>query len=174
MSNIDGKRGGAIVDVGNVIIDHTHTTAASFEVADYNAIPKVEGALDGLKRLYEIFGGNVTLVYNATGVADQKILDWMMFHKLTTRTGIPMERVQRTQNGRDKTALLTQATPTHYGVTVVIDDRLEVLRHFIGKVQGLYLFRGQPAEIERFRGDGSLSYVQQVETWSEIIRIIPV
>jgi hypothetical protein len=93
-----------------------------------------------LKWLNEKFGGNVTVVYKATDVATEKIHAWLAHHQFTGRTSIPLERVNRTSGGRDKTIHMDQSTETHYGTTVVVDDRLEVMSYFVGMVPNLFCF----------------------------------
>lgn len=165
------SKGGAIVDLGNVIIAHwlSNITPENFHEIDYNSIPEVPGVFDGLKRLNGKFNGNVTVVYKATDVATEKILAWLAHRRFTERTGISFERVCRTRNSRDKTPHLDQSSETHYGTTVVVDDRLEVMSHFVGKVPHLFLFRPQQQEIEQYRYTGALDHVRVVETWKEIM-----
>jgi hypothetical protein len=129
-------KGGAIVDLGNVIVAHwlSNITPENFLTIDYNSIPEAPGVCESLKRINERFGGNVTVVYNSTGIADEKIRIWLETHTFTQRTGIPSERICRTTHGRDKTPFVEQSTCTHYGTTVVVDDRLEVVSKFVGKV----------------------------------------
>jgi hypothetical protein len=168
------QKGGAIVDLGNVIIAHwlSNITPENFNTIDYNSIPEVPGVFDSLKRLNEKFGGNVTVVYKATDVATEKILAWLAHHRFTERTGIPFERVDRTRGGRDKTIHIDQSSETHYGTTVVVDDRLEVMSHFVGEVPHLFLFHPQQQEVEQWSGTGALAHVQVVESWQEIEDIL--
>jgi hypothetical protein len=168
------QKGGAIVDLGNVIIAHwlSNITPENFHTIDYNSIPEVPGVFDSLKRLNDKFGGNVTVVYKATDIATEKILAWLAHHQFMERTGIPLERVDRTKGGRDKTLHMGQSSETHYGTTVVVDDRLEVLSYFVGKVPYLFLFRPQQHEIEQFNSTGALSHVHVVQTWEEIENIL--
>ena len=168
------QKGGAIVDLGNVIIAHwlSNITPENFHTIDYNSIPEVPGVFDSLKRLSDRFGGNVTVVYKATDIATEKILAWLAHHQFTERTGIPLERVDRTKGGRDKTLHMDQSSPTHYGTTVVVDDRLEVMSYFVGKVPNLFLFRPQQQEVALFSSSGVISYVHVGESWQEIENIL--
>jgi|GEM_PF-1580895 len=168
--------GGAIVDLGNIIVDHIAygTEKKPIKDVDYSSIPEVEGCFDGLKRLNLLFGGNVSIIYNAKDFSDKQIIGWLTQHKLIERTGITIERVFRNRirpgNSRDKTGFLDQSSETHFGVTVVVDDRLEVINHFIQKgVRHPFLFRPQPDEIEKFRCTGTLSKTHIVETWKELL-----
>ncbi|MEI6238273.1 MAG: hypothetical protein WCP15_01915 [bacterium] len=168
------KLGGAIVDLGNVIIAHwmSNITPENFDTIDYNSIPEVPGVFDSLKKLNEKFGGNVTVVYKATDIATEKILSWLSYHRFTERTDIPFDRVCRTVNGRDKTPHSNQSSSTHHGTTVVVDDRLEVLSFFVGKVPNLFLFHPQQSEVKNFEGTGALTHVHVVETWMEIENVL--
>jgi len=167
---MERQKGGAIVDLGNVIVAHwlSNITPENFLTIDYNSIPEAPGVCESLKKLNEWFGGNVTVVYNSTGIADEKIRLWLEAHKFVERTGIPLERIRRTTHGRDKTPFIEQSTETHYNTTVVVDDRLEVLSKFVGKVQDLFLFRPQAQEIDQFKHTGALSHVHVIKTWQEI------
>lgn len=182
------KFGGAIVDFGNVVIDHSKTTPEMVRMAIdhpeiYNAIPEVRGAMDGLKELSALFGGNVTLVYKATDTVDSLILGWMAYHRLYRRTGIPLTRVVRimdTGDKRDKTGHLDQHSDTHYGTSVVIDDRAQVVIQFVPKmlvkkpqdakhrIEHVFLFCPRPSELEEFDCE-ELQYVREVWNWSDII-----
>ena len=154
------------VDLGNVIIDHVGfgTTPEFFHSGNYNIIPPVSGVLDALRRLnQERFQGSIFVVYNATDVADQKIISWLKSRDFFERTGISPERVMRTQNGRDKSSVCKLHQATHF-----IDDRLEVLSHLVGKVGSLYLFRPQQKEVEQYQD--FLIHVWQVNSWDDIVQ----
>jgi hypothetical protein len=174
-------RGGLIVDLGNVIIAHwlskVRLTRANFHKVDYSSIPEVPGAFRSLKGFNTLFGGNVTVVYKATNVATEKVLAWLKRHRFSERTGIAKDRVVRTKKGRDKTAFMRQSTKTHYGTTVVVDDRLEVLSHFVAKrkkkkVPHLFLFRPRPREVGKWKKTGALDHVYVVQTWQEVEGIL--
>ena len=151
------------VDVGNVIIDHAGygTTKETFDSLDFNLIPPVEGVIGALTRLNKLFNGNIFSVYKATDVADEKMLKWFEHHRFSARTGIPLSRVHRTTDGRNKYPMCER-----YGATHFVDDRLEVLGHLVGKVNHLYLFRPQPQEITRFAK--FRHRVQVVKSWNQI------
>lgn len=155
------------VDLGNVIIDHVGfgTTPEFVRDHDYNSIPPVQCVLESLGHLQERFNGNIFVVYNATDVADLKILSWLKFHSFFERTNIPLERVRRTNKGRNKSLICAE-----YGATHFIDDRLEVLSHLIGKLRHLYLFRPQQSEIEQYKQFEE--HVQEVKSWDEVVRTL--
>jgi hypothetical protein len=168
--------GGAVVDMGDVIIAHRLSsipvTQENYEKLDYNIIPEEPGAFEGLRWLNERFGGNVSVVYKATDFADERILGWFAYHCVTERTGIPLDRVVRTRDGRDKSSHLEQSSATHYGTTVQIDNRLEVLSYSARKVPDLFLFQPQVAEVENYRYTGARALVRVVWTWDEIINVL--
>ena len=168
------KYGGALVDLGNVIIAYwlSNITPENFHAIDYNSIPEVPDAFDSIKQLNVHYGGNVTIVYKASNVATEKVFGWLEFHQFSERTGIPMSRVYHSRNGRDKTAHIAQASVTYHGTSIVVDDRLEVLNYFVGKVPHLFLFRPQAREIEQFNISEVLSHVYIVHTWQEVLHIL--
>ena len=154
------------VDLGNVIIDHVGfgTTPEFFRTGDYNIISPVPGVFNALRQLHErCFGSNMFVAYNATNIADQKIVSWLESRDFFNKTGIPKHKVRRTRNGRNKWSICKFYRATHF-----VDDRLEVLSHLVGKVESLYLFRPQAQEVEQYRD--FLPYVIRVETWQEILR----
>lgn len=156
------------VDLGNVIIDHLNfgTTPDFVRVGDYDTIPAVPGVFESLGRLHkERFNNSIFVVYNASDVADQKIVSWLNAHEFSSRTGIQPERVHRSPGGRNKSRLCEEYLATHF-----IDDRLEALGDLIGKVEHLYLFRPQQQEIEQYRK--FLPCVKRCTTWSEIMQLL--
>ncbi|PIP87348.1 hypothetical protein COW81_00715 [Candidatus Campbellbacteria bacterium CG22_combo_CG10-13_8_21_14_all_36_13] len=156
------------VDLGNVIIDHVGfgTTPEFFLYGDYNTIPPVQGVFDALRCLnQERFHGSMFVVYNASDVADQKIISWLRVHNFFERTGVSSERITRTQNGRNKSSVCELYQATHF-----IDDRLEVLSHMIETAPNLFLYQPDQAEIDEYRE--FLSRVVRVESWAELVEKI--
>lgn len=166
------KHGGLICDLGNVIVAYwlSAISRATFSTIDYNRIPEVPGAFDGLRLFSQLYDKNITVCYNATDIAQEKISGWLAYHDFSNRTGIPIDHVVHSSGGRNKTSCIDQSSATCYGTTVVIDDRLETLKHFIGRVATLFLFRPQADEVERFGSKGELAHVCVVQTWEEILR----
>ena len=167
------QHGGLLVDLGNVMIAHwlTNYTSKDYETLDYSTLPEVPGVMDSLRSFNERFGGNVTVVYKATDFIDARVHSWFAAHRFTERTGIPMARVCRTPERLDKLKHTAQESGTHRGTTMIVDDRLEVLSHFVGKVPHLFLFRPQQSEVERFSHTGAIDRVHVVMTWNEIEKI---
>jgi hypothetical protein len=160
---------GLITDLGNVIIAYwlSNITPENFDTIDYNSIPEVPGSFESLMRFNVALNGRVTVAYKATNVAETKILAWFRAHRFSERTGIPMDRVVRSVS-RGKTAHLAQFGETYPNTSIIVDDRLEVLSHFVEKTPYLFLFRPQPGEIEEFRNTGALAHATVVQTWQEI------
>ena len=164
------KTGGLIVDLGNVIIAHwlSNITSSNFDEVDYNLIPEVPGAFASLKKFCLHFEGNISVIYNATDIASEKIIEWLHYHRFVEQTGISLDRVMRSKTGRDKTPYLSQRSGSYHDTSIVIDDRLEVLAHFVGKVPYLFLFRPREDEIAAFSRDNILSQINIVTSWPEL------
>src|SRR3989338_1374635 len=158
--------GGLATDLGNVIIAYwlSDITPENFHLIDYNSIPEVPGAFESLKRLNRAFNGNVAVIYKATGVAHTKIHQWLYYHRFSERTGISMNHVIHSKGGRNKALHLNELNQNYQSITTMVDDRLEVLSYFVGKVPNLFLFRPQSNEVEQFRNTGALPYVKIVQT----------
>lgn len=111
------------------------------------------------------------MVYKASNDATGKTLAWLEQHDFSARTGIAFSRIHRIiENGenRDKTPFMNQSSDTHHGTTVVVDDRLQVMGNFIGKVPSLFLFRAQLDEVLKFRHEGALAKTIRVMDWKTI------
>jgi hypothetical protein len=170
------KKGSVLVDLGNVIIAHwlSNITPENFDQINYNLIPEVPYAFESLRRLNAHYPGGVFVVYNATKIADEKIRRWLAYHDFTKRTGVSLARVVRSKTGRNKAQHMELACRTIGSVHAVVDDRLEVLNHFVGKIPHLFLFRPQTSETELFNSNGNLSRVRIVREWPEVIKTLRV
>jgi hypothetical protein len=169
------QKGGAIVDIGNVIIAYrlSGLNRQNYHLYDFDSIPEEPGCFESLKKLNDEFGGNITVVWKATDDAVGKNMRWLECHRFSERTGIPMTKIKRIgEDRREKTNYIDQTSLTHYGTTIVVDDRLEVLSHFVGKVPNLFLFQPQAQEIEQFKHTGALNHVHTVLSWQEINQIL--
>ena len=169
------KLGGAIIDIGNVIIAYrlSGLNRENYHSYDFDSIPPEPGCFDMLKKLNEEFGGNITIVWKATDDAVGKNMKWLKTHRFAELTGIPIERIHRIGQCRsEKTSHINQSSSTHCGTTIVVDDRLEVLSHFVGKVPHLFLFQPQQQEVEQFKHTGALAHVYVVKSWQEIGEIL--
>ncbi len=174
------QHGGAIVDMGNVIIAYrlSGLTTENYEQYDFDSIPENPGCFETLKWLNGKFGGNISIVWKSTNDAVGNNIQWLKSHNFTELTGIPMERIHRIGEDRqEKTNYIHQFSQTHFGTTVVVDDRLEVLSHFVDQVPNLFLFRFQVQELGELRRKEKLDQVistcvadrvRQVQTWMEI------
>jgi hypothetical protein len=155
------------LDFGNVIINHVEfgTTDEYVDNGDYTKIPPVPGMIEAIATLGQgRFKGNMFVLYNASNVADSKILAWLEFHDFYARTGILPEHVRRSNRGRDKLEMCRNFKAEYF-----VDDRLEVLGHLVYKVTNLYLFRPQAEEMSKYRE--TRPHVQQVNSAEELLRI---
>jgi hypothetical protein len=156
------------VDLGNVIIDHVGfgTTDEYVNNGDYNQIPALNDAVSSLQKLNsEVFKNDVYVVYNATNVADSKIMTWLTHNNFFEMTGIDPTKIIRSESGRNKRPFCVKNKITHF-----IDDRLEVLTGLVGTVPNLYLLGGQPKEIELFKE--SLKNVYVAPDWKHILNLL--
>lgn len=156
------------VDLGNVIIDHlTFGTTTDYVLnGDYNKIPPVKGSLLALKHLnIGKFRDNVFVVYNATDVAEYKIITWLQNHDFFKITGIQSNKIIRSKGKRNKLSACLENEINHF-----IDDRLEVLEFLSEKISNLFLFRGQEMEIEKFKE--SLFKVKLATNWEQLLNML--
>lgn len=169
------RHGGVIVDQGNVIIAYRLSKLTDQNYHDYpfDTIPEEPGAFEALMKLNKAFDGNVTVVWKATADAVGKNMRWLRKKKFSTRTKIPRERIKRMQglDRKEKTRYVGQSSRTFKGTTIVIDDRLEVLSHFVGmNIPNLFLFRPQLKEVHKYAHTGALAHVKVVWSWQEIMK----
>lgn len=175
---VNKQLGGVIVDAGNVIIDHetAQTTRQKVDIPGwYETIPAIPGSFETLKRLNDAFGGNVTVAFNAADIIDEKILGWFRTKQFCETTGIPLENLRRTIPGaaeRDKSVFMHQSSATHYGTTIVIDDRMQVMNYFAGKGMRLFLFRPQESDLRDHGNGPAKNEVTIVQSWKEIEEIL--
>lgn len=154
------------IDLGNVIIDHVGfgTTTEYFISGDYNLIPPVKDSLFALSQLNkDRFKDNVFVIYNATDIADNKIISWLDSHNFFYITGIEVNKVIRSKKGRDKLSACIENAINYF-----VDDRLEVLGNLYPHVQNLFLLGGQSEEILRFQE--SIKKVKVVSDWNSLLK----
>ncbi len=103
--------------------------------------------------------------YNATDVADRKILDWFA-HWLPEEVSLSHKfKFIRSSNGRDKSQDCKSLAITHF-----VDDRMEVLNGLKGKVSHLFLFNATPEE--RIQHTARTDFFREVSCWSELTAFI--
>lgn len=154
------------IDLGNVIIDHVGfgTTAEYFATGDYNLIPPVKDSLFALSQLNKKkFENNVFVIYNATDIADNKIISWLNSHNFFYITGIEANKVIRSKKGRDKLQACIENEINYF-----VDDRLEVLGNLHPHVQNLFLLGGQSEEILQFQE--IIKKVNVVSDWDSLLK----
>jgi len=169
------QHGGGLVDIGNVIIAYrlSGINRGNYLTYDFESIPPEPGCFEALERLNRRFGGNITVVWKGTDDADGRNMRWLVSHRFCERTRIPIDRIHRIgRDRREKASYLAQSSATHEGVTFVVDDRLEVLSHFVGRVPNLFLFQPQEDEVFKYQHTGALARVHVVETWDDVEAIL--
>lgn len=155
------------VDLGNVIIDHAKfgTTPDYIRNGDYLKIPPVTLALESIRLLLNGGIGTLIVIYNASDVADEKILSWVEHWVPNDVINDHRFNLTRSIGGRDKIRECIE-----YGITHFIDDRVEVLNFLNGRIPSLFLMNPNPDEKTTHSNETS-SYVE-VEGWNELTSII--
>ena len=154
------------IDLGNVIIDHIvfGTTTEYFFSGDYNLIPAVKDSLFSLAQLNQNrFRDNVFVIYNATDIADTKIISWLESHYFFSTTGIEVNKIIRIKDGRDKLSTCIENEINYF-----VDDRLEVLGILYPHVKNLFLLGGQSEEMLKYQD--SIKKVRVVLDWNNLLK----
>lgn len=128
------------VDIGRVIIGpelggvaDTRFLGSRLEEAVHT--PPAPGALDVIGELVAQSSGNVWLVSKCGPSVQRKTLAWLHHHAFFARTGMPPEHVRFCLERREKATHAREL-----GLTVFVDDRLDVLHHLRGVVPRLLWF----------------------------------
>ncbi|AKU98979.1 hypothetical protein AKJ09_05643 [Labilithrix luteola] len=126
------------VDIGRVII-HGDGPDTSFIQArdDETAMraPAVDGAIDALARLTLRFDGAVWLVSKCGPRIEGLSRRWLAHHGFFERTGISPAQLRFCRERREKAGICLKL-----GVTMFVDDRLDVLLPMAGVVEHRFLF----------------------------------
>jgi hypothetical protein len=164
------KRGGSLIprlgiDIGRVIIDGTHHPYAgdtAFFDGDERALlatPEVDGAVESIARLVELFDGQVWLVSKCGQRVRERTLRWLNGHKFYRRTFLPRDHVRFCVARQDKRIHCVELGLTHF-----VDDRVDVHEAIRDVVGCRYLFGPQSGPVPRF--------VTPVRTWPVAERFI--
>ena len=121
------------IDIGGVIIKPAETPGdTSFFTDDFLATPMFEGAVDVIRQLRdERFGENMHIVSKCGPNVQRKSLEWLEHHNFYERSGLRPENVHFCRKRPEKAGICDTL-----GITVFIDDRLDVLCHMtnVGKL----------------------------------------
>lgn len=125
------------IDVGGVLVPHqSGRTDTSFFGARPLETPAVEGALDGLRQLVELFDGRVAVVSKAGSRMAELTTRWMWSNEVFGKTGLDPNALHFVRTRPDKGPICFSLGVTHF-----IDDRLDVLEA-LPSVASRYLFTG--------------------------------
>lgn len=151
------------LDIGNVI---TGDMDGGVLFSDrYLNVPDIPGAISGAGELNRIFAGQVCLVSKCCGIVQVKTREWFAYHRFFDRTGINPNHIFFCEEWRGKSPICR-----HLGVSHFVDDRLEVLG-YMQTVRNRFLFR--PDEKEMVRNLEHVNAVRRVESWQELLNVIP-
>ena len=152
------------IDFGGVITDRARNdrTDTSFFSDNYLQTSAVSGVFEAIRRLVdERFGAQVWIVSKCGQAVQRKTLDWLDYHNFYNQTGIGLDHLRFCEQRREKDGICRELGITHF-----VDDSLEVLGN-LTTVGNLYLFQPRDYDVRRFAE--SLSRVQQVNSWEEIL-----
>ena len=132
------------VDIGRVIIG----TADADGKADTSFLsgsedraletPAAEGAFEAIRDLVEVFEGRVWLVSKCGPRIQNLTKRWLEHHSFYDRTGLAKDHLRFCLKRPEKRVHCEEL-----GLTVFVDDRLDVLEHLRGVVGHLILFGHQ-------------------------------
>ncbi len=130
------------VDIGRVIIhgDGPDTSFVGGSEADAMKTPALDGALESLTRLRERFEGRVWLVSKCGPRVQARTRRWLDRHRFFQTTGIPYGQLRFCLERRDKAAICHDL-----GISLFVDDRLDVLDAMRDLVEHRFLFGAQAA-----------------------------
>ena len=150
------------VDVGGVLVaHHPSTTDTSFFGARPMETPMVEGAIDGLRTLVQLFEGRVAIVSKAGTRIAGLTTRWLWANQVFQRTGLDPGLVHYVRTRPDKGPLCFTLGISHF-----IDDRQDVL-DALRSVPNRYLFTGG-----RLAGAAPVrapSRFVVVDSWPEVV-----
>lgn len=130
------------IDIGRVIIhgdgpDTSFVGAATTEEA--LRAPAMEDALESIARLVSLFDQRVWLVSKCGKKVEERSRLWLEHHRFYAVTGLPPENLRFCRDRKEKAPICVKL-----GITMFVDDRLDVLRHMAGLVPHRFLF-GSPS-----------------------------
>jgi hypothetical protein len=132
------------IDIGKVIMapvqgGKTDTSFLQGDLARALQTPPSPGAIAGVRRLVEAFGGQAWLISKAGPSVQFKTKQWLRHWDFYRETGLPQSHLRFCLRRPEKAGHCKQLLITHF-----IDDRLDVLKHLRGLTEQLYLFGEQP------------------------------
>lgn len=126
------------VDIGRVIIHGDGPDTSFIQARDDEAAmqaPAVDGAIDALARLTRRFEGAVWLVSKCGPRIEALSRRWLNHHGFFDKTGISPAQLRFCRERREKAGICLKL-----GVTMFVDDRVDVLVPMAGIVAHRFLF----------------------------------
>ncbi len=162
-SNAPAKTETLGVDIGGVLIDRVADgTDTSFFSSRFLETPAVTDGFTTLARLArERFGPAVHLVSKCGPQVQEKTRLWLIHHRFSEITGIPLERVHFCRTREEKAPICKRLQVTHF-----VDDRFDVLS-YLTTVPRLYLFQPRDKDLARSTRE-KLPGLCVVQSWSAI------
>jgi hypothetical protein len=147
------------VDIGRVIIegDGPDTSFIGGSDADAMRAPATAGAFESLRRLSRLFDRRVWLVSKCGPRIQERTRKWLDRHRFFQETGIPYGQLRFCRQRKEKAPICLDL-----GVTLFVDDRLDVLDAMAGVVP--YHFQ--------FGASSAPPSIVPVRTWEEAERTI--
>ena len=147
------------VDIGRVIIEGDGPDTNFLNGTDDEAMraPAMHGCFDSLQRLTRLFAGRVWLVSKCGKKVQDRSRKWLDRHRFFQATGIPYGQLRFCKERKEKAPICLDL-----GVTIFIDDRLDVLAH----MQGIVPYRLQ------FGAASAPEGILPVRDWDEAERTI--
>jgi hypothetical protein len=150
------------VDVGRVIIAGSGNADTSFLEGSEQAMlatPEVDGAIDTIARLQDVFAGRIWLVSKCGRRVQQRTLRWLAAHDFWVRTGLPETQVRFCRTRAEKREHCLSLQLTHF-----VDDHREVHAAIRGTVQHQYFFGSADAPVP--------AGAEPAPTWADAERLI--
>jgi hypothetical protein len=152
------------IDIGRVIIGpsvagRADTSFLGSRLEDAMHTPPADGSFDTIRDLVARSGGNAWLVSKCGPGVQKKTVAWLAHHGFHEHTGMPPDHVRFCLERKEKAVHAKRL-----GLTVFVDDRLDVLQHLRGIVPRLLWF-GEDAA-------GDPDWVEPARDWEAVRRLL--
>ena len=130
------------IDIGRVLIPGDGPDTSFVGCTDEQALaaPAMPGAFEAITRLCQRFAGRVWLVSKCGPRIQERSRRWLDRHRFFQQTGIRYGQVRFCRERKDKAPICKQL-----GVTLFVDDRLDVLAAMAGVVPHRFQFGASAA-----------------------------
>lgn len=130
------------VDIGRVIIEGDGPDTSFIGGSDDQAMraPAMSGAFESLRRLTDLFERRVWLVSKCGPRIQERTRKWLDRHRFFQTTGIPYGQLRFCRERKEKAPICLEL-----GITLFVDDRLDVLQAMAGVVPHRFQFGASSA-----------------------------